>query len=173
MASLLILWRHRQWGLLGLVVVLALLLRAEYSSNGELRAQLAAKPAVQEREVVRTVRGPVRVVTRTIEKPVFVPANPGSKGLGSGRLAKERIIERVEERGWSVRESSAEHVETPQAAPRRPRWVVGGSLHRFQTGRYLDIAYAGYSLGGRLDLLYGFDLGGGPRPHHLTLLWRF
>lgn len=91
---------------------------------------------------VRVVQGPVRIVTRVIERPG----------------EKEMVV--VEERGQVTAESRQESTPEPLASILKPvrtdRWLLGLSLHGpspSDAGSYRVLA--GYSFKNRLDLFAG------------------
>lgn len=171
MASLVLLWKHRQWALLALLALLFLALKAERARVRELETALEAKPKVEERVRVETRQGPVRIVTRTIEKPVLkLVERPGKCSIP--RWGKERVIERVEERGPVDAILVQEHQETPVCpAPRRvPHYIVGAMLNP-EDWKQGAVIRAGYSFGS-WDLTYGYALRG-PGRHRVDVAHRF
>lgn len=149
-------WQHRAKILLVVAVGLLALTKRQHEAISDLRAQLAAKPLVQERLVTRTVQAPTRIVKQIVEKP------------GAERIVTVEVLKGA----WSS-ETSSEHAETPAcpAPARPPRWVVGGSLDPADP-RSGQLLRAGVTFGGRLDLTYGHSLSG-PARHAVDLAVRF
>ena len=150
------------------------LIQSEQDDKEVLRAEDEAiaeadKPKIEERKVIQTVRGPVRIVTRIMEKPIPVPG----RSLGRRQL-KERIIERVEERGQVVSNRESDRKETPSAPSfRSERFLLGAGISRLSGGRPVDSLLLGYSFRNRLDLAYQLGLNGGPGRHSLLAVLRF
>jgi hypothetical protein len=149
-------WDNRAKILLIIAVGLAALSKRQLEQIQQLRAELEAKPSVQERVVTRVERGPVRIVKHVVEKP------------GAERIVTVEVLREA----WSS-ETSSEHRETPAcpAAPRAPRWILAASTDPTARGRS-ELLRAGVTLGGRLDLSYGHSITG-PERHALDVAVRF
>jgi hypothetical protein len=135
---------------MGVIVVLGLWVRLQAIALA--REQLVyLHPRIESRVRVVRVEGPVRIVTRTIKT--------------EGR--EETVREEV--RGPVVSTTESVHIETPVFPPARaPRWVAGASLLDFRPGdRSGWTAWAGVSVGGRLDLCLGVT--GSLRPGAMVL----
>lgn len=150
-----------------------LLLRAERKEKKELQLALDAKPKVEivekiiEKVVVKKVRnsGAVKVVEK-------IKREPGGVQYVDRIVYRDPVIYVEYKESEDVKESS--HTETPAQLPCPwQRWILGGTINHWRHGRPLDVVHFGYSLGGRLDLLYGLGLDGSERKHGLTALWRF
>ncbi len=109
--------------------------------------------------VTKTVRvqGPVVVKERIIREPG-----------GREEITREEVRGPVVE-GTDI-SSTSEPIFMP--APRPPRWIVGGSLADLRfSDRTAYTAWAGATLGGRLDLEGGLD--GDFETTRLKVSWRF
>lgn len=144
-------WR-RVLAISGLGVIFVLCLWVRLQSIALERERLVyLHPRVENRVRVVRVEGPVRIVTRIIKT--------------EGR--EETVREEV--RGPVVSTTESVNIETPVFPPvRAPRWVVGTSLLDFRPGdRSGWTAWAGVSIGGRLDLCLGVT--GSLRPGAMVL----
>lgn len=135
-------WQHRALILAFAIAGLVALAKRQQEQIGGLKARLEMKPAVVERETVKTVQGPVRVVEKIVEKP-----------------GGERVIEREIIREVKVTEKGSEHIEAPVCPAQKPakRWLVGASADpaRAQDGQMI---HAGITVANSLDLTFGRSL---------------
>lgn len=142
-------WR-RVVAVTGVGVVFVLLVQVRLQSIALERERLVyLHPKTEQRLRIVRVEGPVRIVTRTIKTE-----------------GREEVI-REEVRGPVVTTTDAMTKSEPVLA-RAPRWVAGASLLDFRPGdRSGWTAWAGVTVGGRLDICLGVT--GGLRPGAMVL----
>lgn len=146
-----------------IVVVFATLAYLRLQSIELEKARLVyTHPETRTKILVRKVVGPVRIVTRVIERP-------------SGE--RETIVE--ENRGEVVETSGTETSEKPislaeaLAPPRTDRWLAGIGLLNFSPSDASNYtAYGGYGFRNRVDLLYGLSYDDRIN-QSILLVWRF
>lgn len=118
------------------ILILSALLCLACAEIMHLRSLVASKPAVENKEVIRTVQGPTRTEIRTIIKP-------------GGERVEERIVY-VESK---VTDRATEHSEIP-AKDQRTRYF-GLGINPLDYGR--PTVRAGLTVYGALDIGGTFD----------------
>lgn len=153
---LLELWRRRDIVLVLIVVGVVYVAKLQYDKIKILQVQIAEKPAVVDRVVMKTVQGPERVVEKIVEKP-----------------GGERVIERTVYKEAVTAVATNDHSEIPicPAPERKNRYLFGASADPFraQDGQML---HAGYSINNRIDLSYGHSVNG-PDRNDIRVVLRF
>lgn len=150
MLPLTLLLRNVGWKNVGLVTLAAgvfLLLDYSYLQHVELEKTALVYRNPERRTITKTIRteGPVRIVTRIVERPTG---------------EKETVIE--ETRGAVVETTAAATEEKPvplaiaMAPPRTDRWLVGATLLDFSPAEAKNYRLnAGYSWRNAVDVLAG------------------
>lgn len=139
------------------------LLFASWLRRGEkiaaLEAQLAARPSVESHKRSETKKrtGPKRTETRTTISP------DGTKTIDR--------VETIESQETNTRAES-ESISKPVQAYTTPRWLVGAATSPLD--RSALSAFAGATIGGRLDLTVGWDFYGESKTRpRIGAAWRF
>ncbi len=152
-------WEHRALILATILVGVTAFMARCVQDNIRLRQMLADKPKVETKVETRVetkiVQGPERIVERVVKGEVV-----------------ERVVYRDPVTTQTVKDKASEQVEKPFCPPEKnsPARFVGVLLP--PTGDPADmIVHGGVTLGGRLDLGYGFQPHGGI--HRLEGNWRF
>lgn len=159
-------WQHRALILFAALAFMTAYAKRQGETAAALRAELAAKPRVDEKldkkVESRVERGPSKVTEK------FAVAGD----------CKPVVVERIVESAPIVETRTVEvervHSEAPACpAKREPRWITGVSMSPLDP-RQVPIVRAGYSLGGRLDLTYGYAARGvGGQQHLVEAAWRW
>ncbi len=159
-------WEWRTQVLAAVIVALLLLLRAEYA---EKRAILASRPQEHFESVSSTSRAESRGAVKVTRR--FAPPVPGSD-------CKPALLEVIEERAPVEIATTSEKSVVADKTPARldshdPRRIVGVGLDLLDP-KHCRSVHAGYSLFGRVDVVYSYSLQGRSVDRHgLSLSYRF
>jgi hypothetical protein len=147
-----------KWAALALASSCLAFAAGRYTAPGP-KVEVREREVARQVEVERKVEGPVRVVTRTVERLVACPAQPGQPA--ASEPVRETLI--TEDRGPVViertgaTETSRERLQVSE--PREPdRWLVGASYGLGLGSK--PGALVGYRLAGPVWLGASYSLGG-------------
>ena len=148
-------WRVGTITSVSAVIILICYVRLQHLRVQEIRAVYSHPMVVKKLETIK-VRGPERIVIRTIKTP-----------------EKEEIIKVVEKAG-TVESSlgwSLDQPLSPETVMKPPkRWLIGGGIAGWKEENRIEMLYGGVTLFNRLDLCLGYSA----NSRGLALVnWRF